>query len=66
VWADLSIPNRVSGPIKTANVVGEIKGAEKAEEFVILGAHLDSWELGTAALDNGCNSALVDRRTAHD
>jgi carboxypeptidase Q len=26
---------------------------------VILGAHLDSWELGTGALDNGCNAALV-------
>jgi len=26
---------------------------------VILGAHLDSWDLGTGALDNGCNAALV-------
>jgi Zn-dependent M28 family amino/carboxypeptidase len=32
---------------------------EKPDEFVILGAHLDSWELGTGALDNGCNAALV-------
>jgi carboxypeptidase Q len=59
VWADLSIPNRVGGPIRSANVVAEIKGTEKREEFVILGAHLDSWELGTGALDNGCNAALV-------
>lgn len=59
VWADLSIPNKVGGPIKAANVVAEIKGSEKPNEFVILGAHLDSWELGTGALDNGCNSALV-------
>jgi len=59
VWADLSIPNRLGGPIKTANVVAEIKGSEKPDEFVILGAHLDSWELGTGALDNGCNAALV-------
>jgi len=29
------------------------------DEFVIVGAHLDSWELGTGALDNGCNAALV-------
>ena len=27
--------------------------------MVIFGAHLDSWELGTGALDNGCNAALV-------
>jgi carboxypeptidase Q len=59
VWADLSIPNRIGGPIKTANVIAELKGSEKPDEFVILGAHLDSWELGTGALDNGCNAALV-------
>jgi Zn-dependent M28 family amino/carboxypeptidase len=59
VWADLSIPNQIGGAIKTSNVVAEIKGAEKPDEFVILGAHLDSWELGTGALDNGCNAALV-------
>ncbi len=59
VWADLSIPDRIGGPIKSANVVAEIKGSEKPDEFVILGAHLDSWELGTGALDNGCNAAMV-------
>ncbi len=59
VWADLGIPDRIGGPIQTANVVAEIKGSEKPDEFVILGAHLDSWELGTGALDNGCNAALV-------
>jgi len=59
VWADLSIPNQIGGPIKSSNVVAEIRGSEKPDEFVILGAHLDSWELGTGALDNGCNAALV-------
>jgi carboxypeptidase Q len=59
VWADLSIPSLLGGAIKAANVIGEIKGSEKPDEFVILGAHLDSWELGTGALDNGCNAALV-------
>jgi carboxypeptidase Q len=59
VWADLSIPNQVGGAIKSANVIAELKGSEKPDEFVILGAHLDSWELGTGALDNGCNAALV-------
>jgi len=57
--ADLAIPNRVGGPITASNVVAEIRGSEKPNEFVILGAHLDSWELGTGALDNGCNAALV-------
>jgi Zn-dependent M28 family amino/carboxypeptidase len=55
----LVMPNKISGPIKAANVVAEIRGSEKPDEFVVLGAHLDSWELGTGALDNGCNAALV-------
>jgi hypothetical protein len=59
VWADISIPNIVGPAIKSWNVVAEIRGSEKPEEFVVLGAHLDSWELGTGALDNGCNAALV-------
>ena len=59
LWADIAIPNHIGGPIKTWNVVAELRGSEKPNEFVILGAHLDSWELGTGALDNGCNAALV-------
>lgn len=54
-----SIPNRVGGPITAQNVIAEIPGREKPNEFVVIGAHLDSWELGTGALDNGCNAALV-------
>jgi carboxypeptidase Q len=55
----LDMPNKIGGPIEQENVVGEIRGYEKPDEIVILGAHLDSWELGTGALDNGCNAALV-------
>ena len=55
----LDMPNKIGGPIEQQNVVGEIRGYEKPDEIVILGAHLDSWELGTGALDNGCNAALV-------
>jgi carboxypeptidase Q len=54
-----SMPNKVGGPVDQFNVIGEIRGYEKPDEAVILGAHLDSWELGTGALDNGCNAALV-------
>src|SRR6266481_1619044 len=59
LYADLSIPNHIGGPITAANVVAELRGSEKPAEYVVLGAHLDSWELGTGALDNGCNAALV-------
>jgi carboxypeptidase Q len=54
-----SIPNRVGGAVTAKNVVADIRGKEKPNEFVVIGAHLDSWELGTGALDNGCNAALV-------
>lgn len=59
VRAALRMPNKIGGPTEQQNVVGEIRGYEKPDEVVILGAHLDSWELGTGALDNGCNAALV-------
>jgi Zn-dependent M28 family amino/carboxypeptidase len=59
VRVKLRLPNQVGGPVEQENVVGEIRGYQKPDEVVILAAHLDSWELGTGALDNGCNAALV-------
>ena len=55
----LSMPNETGGPFQARNVVAEIRGREKPDEFVILGGHLDSWDLGTGCLDNGCNIALA-------
>src|SRR5260370_38915709 len=54
-----SMPNKIGGAVEQENVVGELRGYEKPDEAVILGAHLDSWDLGTGALDNGCNAALA-------
>jgi carboxypeptidase Q len=59
VRVHFNMPNKVGGPIEQENVAGEIRGREKPDESVILGAHLDSWEFGTGALDNGCNAAMV-------
>lgn len=45
---------------KSANVVGEIRGqGDLAHEIVLLGAHLDSWDLGTGAIDDGAGVAIV-------
>jgi hypothetical protein len=41
------------------NVVGEIKGGERPDEIVLIGAHLDSWDLGTGATDDGAGVAIV-------
>jgi carboxypeptidase Q len=59
VRAHFDMPNHVGGPVESENVVAEIRGREKPDEFVLLGAHLDSWELGTGALDDGCNVAML-------
>jgi carboxypeptidase Q len=44
---------------QSANVIGEIRGREKPEEVVLLGCHLDSWDLGTGAIDDGAGCAIV-------
>ncbi|WLT31380.1 M20/M25/M40 family metallo-hydrolase [Geothrix sp. PMB-07] len=46
-------------PVQAYNVVGEIRGSEKPEEVVIVGAHLDSWDLGVGATDNGTGSSVA-------
>ncbi len=49
-----------TGPAyQSYNVIGEIRGRSKPEEIVLIGAHLDSWDLGTGALDNGANAMMV-------
>jgi Zn-dependent M28 family amino/carboxypeptidase len=45
--------------VRSANVVGEVPGTDLAEEIVILGAHLDSWDPGVGALDNGAGVAIM-------
>ncbi len=44
---------------ESANVVGEIPGVEKKDEIVLLGAHLDAWDIGRGALDDGAGVGIV-------
>ena len=59
VQAHFEMTNHVGSPANSENVVAEIRGREKPDEFVLVGAHLDSWDLGTGALDDGCNVAML-------
>jgi len=45
--------------LNSFNVVADIKGTDKADELVVLGAHLDSWHLGKGATDNAAGVAVV-------
>ena len=41
------------------NVVGEIRGREKPDEVIVVGGHLDSWDPGTGAIDDGAGVAIA-------
>jgi Zn-dependent M28 family amino/carboxypeptidase len=40
-------------PVKSFNVIGELTGRDLPKEYVVVGGHLDSWDLGTGAHDDG-------------
>lgn len=44
---------------KSANVVAEWRGREKPDEIVVIGGHIDSWDVGTGAMDDGGGSMAV-------
>lgn len=56
--ADIKMTNK-SDMIKARNVVATLKGSEIPEEEVVIGGHLDSWDLATGAIDNGIGSFAV-------
>jgi carboxypeptidase Q len=57
---EIELNNKIiPGPITVYNTVGEIKGSDKPDEFVILGAHLDSWDLAQGTTDNGTGTCVV-------
>ncbi len=47
------------GPITVYNTVGEVRGSDKPDEYVVVGAHLDSWDLASGTTDNGTGSCVV-------
>jgi len=59
VTMKVNLTGRVTGPQPAAITVAEIKGTEFPQERVIIGGHLDSWDLGQGALDNGTGAMAV-------
>lgn len=55
----LTLQSQMLPDVESANVIAEIRGSERPDEIVLLGAHLDSWDLGTGAIDNASGVAMV-------
>ena len=55
----LSLGARTLPDAPSANVVGELRGRERPDEIVLLGAHIDSWDVGQGASDDGAGCVAV-------
>ena len=64
VRVQLKMDARVDGQVNSANVIGEVTGRQNPEEVVVLSCHLDSWDVGTGAQDDGagCVAAMEATR----
>jgi carboxypeptidase Q len=65
----LSMEAKTLPDVPSQNIIAEIKGSEKPEEIVVLGGHIDSWDVGQGAMDDagglfcGLGSRYVDEKT---
>ncbi len=68
VTAHLEMEARMLPDADSANVIGEIPGRERPDEIVVIGGHLDSWDVGAGAQDDGsgCITALEAAHIIHE
>lgn len=60
VTLEINLPSTTSAaPVPAFNTIAEVRGSDLASEVVIIGAHIDSWDLGTGATDNGTGVVAV-------
>ena len=64
VTVRLSIDAGMGEEYESANVIAEVRGREKPEEIVLIGGHLDSWDVGTGAIDDAAGVAITVRAAA--
>lgn len=55
----VEISAQINDAYTSHNVIAEITGAQDPQKIVALGAHLDSWDVGTGALDDGAGIAII-------
>jgi hypothetical protein len=60
VQIELNVKNRfLTDDLKAYNTLADLPGTDKADEYVMLGGHLDSWHLGTGAMDDAAGSVVM-------
>ena len=59
VTMKMNLTSEITGPAKGANIIGEITGRQDPGHYLVLGAHVDSWDEGTGALDDGAGVASM-------
>lgn len=55
----LQMDNKLPGEVESHNVIAEITGSKYPDEIVLISAHIDSWDEGTGALDDGAGVGIV-------
>lgn len=55
----LQMQNKLAGEVVSHNVIAEITGSKRPDEIVLISAHIDSWDEGTGALDDGAGVGIV-------
>ncbi len=55
----LTLTPKDVGPLPSGNVIGDWIGSEKPDEIILIGGHLDSWDLGTGAVDDGAGVGIT-------
>jgi len=59
VTIKMNLSSEITGPEKSANIIGEITGREGSDNYLVLAAHVDSWDEGTGAIDDGAGVASM-------
>jgi Zn-dependent M28 family amino/carboxypeptidase len=59
VTLQLDLDCGIEGDYVGANVIGEVTGSERPRDVVVIGGHLDSWDPGTGAIDDGAGVAIA-------
>jgi len=64
LYVNLRSGAKWKGDVTSGNVILDLVGSQKPDEIVLIGGHLDSWDLGTGAVDDGAGIAITTAAAA--